>query len=117
MRAPRQIIWSGLAFVALLGATITPVHAQGKSKAKHYAVSSDKALKVSRAVLVQRGFHVVRVEQDGSTQVIYFRRGNNGRGKGKGSLQRMVIRSARERVYFEGAEPSVLLDIDVRLKL
>jgi uncharacterized protein (UPF0548 family) len=117
MRAPRKIIWSGLAFMALLYVSVTPVHAQGKSKAKHYAVSGDKAVKVSRAVLVERGFHVVRVERDGTTRVIYFRRGNNGRGKGKGSLQRMVIRTARERVYFEEAEPSVLVDIDVRLKL
>ena len=59
----------------------------------------------------------MRVERVGPTQVIYFRRGNNGRGKGKGPLQRMVIRTVRERVYFEEAEPSVLIDIDVRLKL
>src|SRR5688572_32419053 len=83
----------------------------------HYAVSGNKALSVSRSVLIQRGFQVVRVERVGPTQVIYFRRGNNGRGKGKGPLQRMVIRTVRERVYFEEAEPSLLVDIDVRLKL
>ncbi len=117
MRVTRQIVWSGIAFVALLCVSVTPAQAQGKSKAKHYAVSRDKALSVSRSVLIQRGFHVVRVERVGPTQVIYFRRGNNGRGKGKGPLQRMVIRTVRERVYFEEAEPSVLIDIDVRLKL
>src|SRR5687768_1196460 len=117
MRAARQIVWSGLAFVALLGLSVVPAQAQGKSKAKHYAVSGNKALSVSRSVLIQRGFHVVRVERVGPTQVIYFRRGNNGRGKGKGPLQRMVIRTVRDRVYFEEAEPSVLVDIDVRLKL
>ena len=83
MRAARQIVWSGLAFVALLGVASAPAQAQGKSKAKHYAVSGDKAVSVSRSVLIQRGYHVVRVEQVGPTQVIYFRRGNNGRGKGK----------------------------------
>ena len=117
MRAARQIVWSGLAFVALLGLSVVPAQAQGKSKAKHYAVSGNKALSVSRSVLIERGFHVVRVERVGPTQVIYFRRGNNGRGKGKGPLQRMVIRTVRERVYFEEAEPSVLVDIDIRLKL
>ena len=29
----------------------------------------------------------------------------------------MVIRTMRERVYFEEAEPSMLIDIDVKLKL
>ena len=117
MRAAREKVWSCLALIALLGVAAAPAQAQGKSKAKHYAVSGDKAVSVSRRVLTQRGFHVVRVERVGPTQVIYFRRGNNGRGKGKGPLQRMVIRTVRERVYFEEAEPSVLIDIDVRLKL
>jgi hypothetical protein len=49
--------------------------------------------------------------------VIYYRRGNMGRGKGKGPLQRMVIRTDRDRVLFEEIEPSVLVDIDIKLKL
>jgi hypothetical protein len=53
----------------------------------------------------------------GPNRVIYFRAGNNGRGKGKGPLQRMVIRTTRERVFFEEVEPSILIDIDVKLKL
>jgi hypothetical protein len=115
MRAVRQALWSGLAIVALVGVTAAPAHAQGK--AKHYAVSSDKAISVTRTVLIEQGYQVVRVERVGATRVIYFRRGNNGRGKGKGPLQRMVIRTVRERVVFEEAEPSLLVDIDVRLKL
>ena len=43
--------------------------------------------------------------------------GNMGRGKGKGPIQRMVIRTVQDRVMFEDTEPSVLVDIDVRLKL
>src|SRR5688572_32565727 len=70
MRAARQIVWSGLAFVALLGLSVVPAQGQGKSKAKHYAVSGNKALSVSRSVLIERGFHVVRVERVGPTQVI-----------------------------------------------
>ena len=117
MRVVRQILWSGLAVVALVSITAAPVHAQGKSKDKHYRVSTDKALSVTRTVLVEQGYRVVRVERVGATQVIYFRRGNNGRGKGKGPIQRMVIRTVRDRVFFEEAEPSVLVNIDVRLKL
>lgn len=118
MRVPR-LLWSGLAVVGLFALTAAPVHAQGKAKGKdkHYAVSSDKAVSVSRTVLIEQGYQVVRVERVGATQVIYFRRGNNGRGRGKGPLQRMVIRTVRDRVYFEEAEPSVLVNIDVKLKL
>jgi hypothetical protein len=115
MRA-RQVLWSAIVFVALLG-TVSTADAQGKGRAKHYVVSSDKAVRVGRAVLVERGYHVVRVDRVGPNRVIYFRRGNNGRGKGKGPLQRLVIRTVRERVFFEEAEPSVLIDIDVKLKL
>jgi hypothetical protein len=117
MRCARQLLWSAIVFVALLGTTSTPGQAQGKSKAKHYVVSSDKAVNVSRTVLIEQGYQVVRVERSGPTRVIYFRRGNNGRGKGKGPIQRMVIRTVRERVVFEEAEPAILIDIDVKLKL
>ena len=115
MRAARQLLWLATVSVALLGAVSTPAQAQGQGK--HYVVSSDKAVSVGRNVLIERGYHVVRVERVGQNRVIYFRRGNNGRGKGKGPLQRLVIRTVRERVFFEEAEPSVLIDIDVKLKL
>jgi hypothetical protein len=117
MRAARQVLWSAFVFAALLAVASSPAQAQGKGKAKHYVVSSDKAVTVSRTVLIEQGYQIVRVERSGPTRVIYFRRGNNGRGKGKGPIQRMVIRTVRERVVFEEAEPSVLIDIDVRLKL
>ena len=117
MRALRQVLWSGLATVALLSASAAPGHAQSKVKYKHYAVTSDRAMTVTRTVLVQRGYKVVRIEQVGPTRVVYYRRGNMGRGKGKGPIQRMVIRTIRDRVVFEDAEPDVLVDIDVKLKL
>jgi hypothetical protein len=117
MRAPRQVLWSGLALVALVATSAVPAHAQGKVKYKHYAVTSDRAVTVTRTVLVQRGYNVVRVERIGATHVVYYRRGNMGRGRGRGPIQRMVIRMVRDRVIFEETEPSVLLDIDVKLKL
>ena len=49
--------------------------------------------------------------------MVYYRRGNMGRGKGKGPVQRMVIRTVRDRVMFEETDPSVLVDIDIKLKL
>jgi hypothetical protein len=117
VRAPRHFLWSGLALVALLTWGAKPAAAQGKSKNKHYSVTSDRAATVTRTVLVERGYRVLRIERVGATQVVYYRRGNMGRGKGHGPLRRMVIRSVRDRVVFEDAEPDVLIDIDVRLKL
>ncbi|HYF40467.1 MAG TPA: hypothetical protein VD930_12310 [Gemmatimonadales bacterium] len=116
MRVFRHLLWSSLAVVALV-ASAAPAAAQGKGKNKHYIVSSDKAVSVTRTVLVHQGYVVVRVERVGPTHVVYYRRGNMGRGKGKGPIQRMVIRTVRDRVVFEEADPTLLVDIDVRLKL
>jgi hypothetical protein len=117
MRAPLQVLWSGLALMALVSFGAMPAMAQGKGKSKHYVVSSDRAVTVTRTVLVERGYRVIRIERVGPTQVVYYRRGNMGRGKGGGPVERMVIRTVRDRVYFEEAEPDVLVDIDVRLRL
>lgn len=112
----RHLLWSGLAALALI-LSAAPAEAQGKAKDKHYVVSSEKAVSVTRTVLVRQGYTVVRIQRVGPTHVVYYRRGNMGRGKGKGPIQRMVIRTVRDRVMFEETEPSVLVDIDVRLKL
>ena len=115
MRAICRLVWSGLAAAALAGVAVTPVHAQAKVKVKHYAVTSDRAISVTRTVLIQRGYNVVRVERVGPTQVVYYRLKRHKRGRGIGPMQRMVIRTVRDRVVFEQAEPSVLIDIDVKL--
>ena len=117
MSLSRRLLWSALAIVALLGASVVPPQAQGKSKYKHYVVSSDRAVSVTRTVLINQGYTVVRIERAGPSHVVYYRRGNMGRGKGKGPVQRMVIRTVRDRIVFEDTEPSVLLDIDLKLKL
>ncbi len=105
------LILGALAFFA------SPAHAQGKGKDKHYTVSSDRAVSVTRTVLVRQGFDVVRIERVGPTQVVYYRAGNHGRGKGKGPLEKMVIRTVERRVVFEDVPPAVMIDIDVNLKL
>ncbi len=118
---PRRFV-AGLALVlGALALFAAPAHAQGKGKDKdkdkHYSVTSDRAVNVTRTVLVRQGFDVVRIERVGVTQVVYYRAGNHGRGKGKGPLERMVIRTVDRRVVFEDAPPAVMIDIDVNLKL
>ena len=116
---PRRFA-AGLALAVLaLAVSVAPAHAQGKGKGKdkHYAVSNDRAVTVTRNVLVRQGYDVVRIERVGTTQVVYYRAGNRGRGKGKGPLQKMVIRTVERRIVFEDTPPAIMVDIDVNLKL
>ena len=117
MRGFRQVLGYAVAIVALAGSSTIPAQAQNKIKHKHYTVTSDRAVTVTRTVLVQRGYSVVRVQRVGATHIVYYRRGNLGRGLGRGPIRRMVIRTIQDRVIFEDAEPDVLVDIDVKLKL
>jgi hypothetical protein len=111
---PRRTVF-GLAVTAL--ALTAATTAQAQAKGKHYAVSSDKAMTATRAVLERKGYELVRVVNSGDAQVIYYRRGNNGRGKGGGPMERMVIRTVERRVVFEEVPSGLLLDIDLELKL
>jgi hypothetical protein len=114
MRA-RHAVYS-LAVTALaLSAAASPAQAQGKGK--HYAVTGDKAMGAARAVLQRQGYELVKVVEDGDTRVLYYRRGNHGKGKGKGPMERMVIRTVNRRVVFEEAPSAILVDIDFQLKL
>ena len=107
-----------LAFLAVV-LSVAPAHAQGKGKGKdkHYSVSNDRAVTVTRNVLVRQGYDVVRIERVGATQVVYYRAGNRGRGRGKGPVQKMVIRTVERRIVFEDTPPAIMVDIDVNLKL
>ena len=114
---PRRFV-AGLALAVLAVAlSVAPAHAQGKGKDKHYAVSNDRAVTVTRNVLVRQGYDVVRIERVGATQVVYYRAGNRGRGRGKGPVQKMVIRTVERRIVFEDTPPAIMVDIDVNLKL
>jgi hypothetical protein len=117
MSARKQLFIVMLAIVALGAGISAPAHAQGKGKGKHYTVSSDKAMSVTRTVLQRQGYEVVRVVRAEDAQVVYYRRGSNGRGKGKGPVERMVIRMVERRVVFEEAPSAILVDIDLNLKL
>ena len=115
-----------LAGFLLLCASASPALAQGRGhggskglppgQAKKM-VTPAQAVVVSRDVLVLHGFEVVRVETIKTGQVIYYRRGNNGRGRGLGPVERMVVRPSGSTVIVESAPKSVFLDIKVRLGL
>ena len=114
------------AFVLAVAACVPAqaAHAQGKGHgrgqgappghAKKHVVTTDRAIVVTREVLVSHGYEFVRVERLGEARVIYYRRGNMGRGKGKGPIERMVVRPAQELVVFEAAPRPLRVDINVR---
>lgn len=128
-RLSRALTFIAVAIVAGTLATSAPAAAQGNSgkahgphgeppgQTKKHRVTSTEAVGVTREVLVSHGYTIVRVERVGVTQVVYYRRGNNGRGRGLGPVEKMVIRPSGERVVFESAPPKVLVDINVRLGL
>jgi hypothetical protein len=92
-----------------------PLAAQGNGK--RYAVTHDRALLVTREVLVKQGFDVVRVDVVGATQVVYYRRGNQGKGKGRGRLEKLVIRREADRIIFAETPSAILVAIDIKLRL
>jgi hypothetical protein len=81
------------------------------------AVTADRAVIVTREVLTEHGYEVVRTEGADGARIVYYRAGNQGRGKGRGPVKRIVIRPTSERVVFEAAPPRVQADIDARLGL
>src|SRR5881398_4269002 len=85
--------------VGLLVATASAAAAQRKGP-KKYAVTNDRALVVTREVLVKQGYEVVRVENSGRDYIVWYRRGNRGRGRGKGPPVKMVIHRTEDRVVF-----------------
>jgi hypothetical protein len=115
-----------VAALVMLSATVSPAFAQGRGHAASRGLPPGQAKKqvtpaqavvVSRDVLVKYGFEVVRVETIKSGQVIYYRRGNSGRGRGLGPVEKMIVRPSGSTVVFEAAPKNVLLDIRVRLGL
>src|SRR2546428_6865404 len=103
-----------LTMVALIEATTAAGQGRGRKK---YAVTNDRALVVTRDVLVKQGYEVVRVENAGPDIVVWYRAGNRGRGKGKGPPVRMVIHRTQDRVVFLQTPSAILVDIDLKLKL
>ncbi len=125
-----------LLLLPLAGAALaTELPAQGKGKGHdgkhgHVAVvqqghpkrpkvkkvhTSDEAVDVTRIVLREQGYDLVRVERRGDARVVYYRRGNMGRGRGKGPIMYMIVRPSPDRVIIERAPSSLRVQINVRL--
>ena len=127
MRRHRIAIAAGLLAAASLFCPGRGALAQGKGHgssgshvppghAKKKVVTADQAILVTREVLVSHGYEIVRVELVQATRVVYYRRGNMGRGKGKGPIERIVIRPEPDRVVFVSPPPrGLMIDINVRL--
>jgi len=106
-----------LIVLAVAASAALPLAAQGRGPKREFAVAPDRAISVTREVLVQQGFEVVRIVTVKNDQVIYYRRGNMGRGKGKGPLVKMVVRRVENRVVFVDTPDGILVDINLRLRL
>ncbi len=103
-----------LAFVAVASAA---AQGRGHGPKKEFVIAPDRAVTVTREVLVHQGYEVVRIETVGDDQVVYYRRGNMGRGKGKGPMAKMIVRRVQNRIVFVNTPDVILVDINVRLKL
>lgn len=94
-----------------------PAVAQGHGPKKEFVVPQSRAVIVTKDVLARQGFEVIRIEHVGHDQVVHYRRGNMGKGKGKGPPLKMVIRRVENRVVFVDTPDAILVDINVRLRL
>src|SRR5262245_39223735 len=78
---------------------------ESRGRGKKKVVTADQAIFATRQVLVSHGYEIVRVETFRTTRVVYYRRGNMGRGKGQGPIERIVIRPEPDRVVFVSPPP------------
>jgi hypothetical protein len=118
--SPRRFLGVAAALFTVLLLSATPALAQGRSKDKkpaddHSGVSVELALSATKDVLVKQGFEVVKVESQGDRQIVYYRAGNQGKGKGKGPPVRMVIERINDRIVLEDAPDEVRIEIGVKL--
>ena len=93
----------------------TVIVQQGHPKRYKRVHSSDEAVDVTRGVLREQGYELVRVERRNDVRVIYYRRGNMGRGRGKGPIAYMIVRPTRERIYIERAPHPLVAQINILL--
>lgn len=109
--------------VGVFGLVVTvPAAAQGRgqrnAKPEREArapVTVELAVGTAREVLVDQGFDVLRVDVHDDYQVIHYRAGNRGRGRGHGPPAKLVIRRSETRVVLEDATPDLRLAIEVKL--
>ena len=85
------------------------------NKAARKRVTTSQAVVVTRDVLVTNGYQIVNVVPSGATQVIYFRRGNMGNGRGLGPVQKLYVVPSGEVVRFTSVPEPLLATILRRL--
>jgi hypothetical protein len=94
--------------------TVQPVTQVVKVKGKKH-VTTLQGVSVTRDVLLANGYQVVNVVPSGTSQVIYYRRGNMGQGRGLGPVQRIIVVPAGQVVQFQSVPQSLLSTILSRL--
>ena len=109
--------WMVVAGLMVLATVARPVSGQSHGPKKEFAVAPTRAVSVTREVLVHQGYEVMRIETVGKDQVVYYRRGNMGKGKGQGPPLKMIIRHVENRVVFMDTPDAILVDINVRMRL
>ena len=73
MSPRRRLVATLVTLLALGTMAVAPAHAQASADAKHYAVTAERAMDVTRGVLQRHGFELVRVVRSEDAQVIYYR--------------------------------------------
>jgi hypothetical protein len=117
-----RVLGLGTALVAALALGITPAAAQQRVAAANRkgdkeqpAVTLDLALSATKQVLVQQGFEVLSVETLSDRQIVMYRAGNQGRGRGKGPPARLVIRRVENRIVLDDTPDNLKVAIGVKL--
>lgn len=112
----------GVAAVLLMTAlSTTPVlaqgrgHDRGKPDPEKPKVTVQLTVSTARDVLLKQGYEVVRVQPREGYQIIYYRAGNRGRGRGQGPPARMIVRQMDNRIVLEDAPEQVRVELGVRL--
>jgi hypothetical protein len=100
-----------LLVVALSALAASPAMAQGHGPKKAFLVDPSRAMSVTRDVLVHQGFEVVRVEQSGDDQVVYYRQ-----GKAKSAPLKFTVRHMGSHVVFVDTPQPILVEINTKLK-
>lgn len=80
-------------------------------------VTAPQAVIVTREVLIANGYQIVRVTPAGTSRVIYYRRGDMGKGRGLGPVQQIVVVPSGEIVRFQSVPEPLLATILRRLGL
>ena len=90
-------------------------HDKAVAKSVRKRVTPSQAVIVTREVLVTNGYQIVNVVPTGTTQVIYFRRGNRGNGRGLGPVEKLYVIPSGDVVRFTSVPDPLLATILRRL--